>query len=97
MIPEQLQPLQADQPTPLYYQLEIALRRCIEAGDFPDGRLPTEAELTSKMDFHGIGETLVPAAPAAIGCAVANAIGVRPHGLPLTPERILRALQEKGR
>ncbi|MPZ15127.1 MAG: molybdopterin-dependent oxidoreductase, partial [Chloroflexi bacterium] len=46
----------------------------------------------SKMDFHGIGETLVPAAPVAIGCAVADAIGVRPHELPLTPERLLRAL-----
>ena len=45
MIPSPLQRLQRDQPTPLYYQLEIALRRSIEAGDFPDGRLPTEAEL----------------------------------------------------
>ena len=50
-------------------------------------------ENRSKMEFHGVGETLVPAAPAAIACAVANAIGVRPHELPLTPERILRALQ----
>ncbi len=49
----------------------------------------------TKMDFHGVGETLVPAAPVAIGCAVANAIGVRPHELPLTPERILRAIREK--
>jgi CO/xanthine dehydrogenase Mo-binding subunit len=48
------------------------------------------------QEFHGVGETLVPAAPAAIACAVANALGVRPHDLPLTPERILRALQEKG-
>jgi GntR family transcriptional regulator len=45
MIPNQLPRLQPDQPTPLYYQLEIALRRAIEAGDFPDGRMPTEAEL----------------------------------------------------
>jgi GntR family transcriptional regulator len=45
MTPNQFQPLQPDQPTPLYYQLEIALRRVIEAGDFLDGRLPTEAEL----------------------------------------------------
>ena len=51
-------------------------------------------ENPSKADFHGIGETLVPAAPAAIACAVANAIGVRPHELPLSPERILRTLQE---
>lgn len=45
MIPNQVQRLQPDQPIPLYYQLEIALRRSIEAGEFPDGRLPTEAEL----------------------------------------------------
>ena len=45
MIPNHFQRLQPDQPTPLYHQLEIALRRSIEAGDFPDGRLPTEAEL----------------------------------------------------
>jgi CO/xanthine dehydrogenase Mo-binding subunit len=47
-------------------------------------------------EFHGVGETLVPAAPAAVACAVANALGIRPHDLPLTPERILRALQDKG-
>jgi len=34
MIPRNFQPLQPDEPTPLYYQLEIALRRQIEAGDF---------------------------------------------------------------
>jgi CO/xanthine dehydrogenase Mo-binding subunit len=49
----------------------------------------------SKQDFHGVGETLVPAAPVAIGCAIANAIGVRPRELPLTPERILRAIHEQ--
>ncbi len=50
----------------------------------------------SKLDFHGVGETLVPAAPVAIGCAIANAVGVRLHELPLTPERILRALHEEA-
>jgi CO/xanthine dehydrogenase Mo-binding subunit len=51
----------------------------------------------SKMDIHGVGETLVPAGAIVIGCAVANAIGARPRELPLTPERILRALQEQER
>jgi CO/xanthine dehydrogenase Mo-binding subunit len=50
----------------------------------------------TKMDIHGVGETLVPAAPVAIGCAVANALGIRPHELPLTPERILRTLHEQA-
>jgi CO/xanthine dehydrogenase Mo-binding subunit len=48
-----------------------------------------------KMDVHGVGETLVPAAPVAIACAVGNAIGTRLHDLPLTPERILRAIREQ--
>lgn len=40
----------------------------------------------------GIGEpALTPAAPA-VANAVANAIGVRIHDLPLTPERVLAAL-----
>jgi len=39
---------------------------------------------------------LVPAAPAAIGCAVANAIGVRVPTLPLTPDKVLAALEKGG-
>jgi CO/xanthine dehydrogenase Mo-binding subunit len=40
----------------------------------------------------GIGEpSLTPAAPA-VANAVADAIGVRIHALPLTPERVLEAL-----
>ncbi len=64
--------------------------------DFPNEFGTWIVDDPSKMDFHGVGETLVPAAPVAIGCAVANAIGVRPHELPLTPERILRALHEEA-
>ena len=42
----------------------------------------------------GIGEpALTPAAPA-IANAVANAIGARVHQLPLTPERVLKAIQK---
>jgi CO/xanthine dehydrogenase Mo-binding subunit len=48
------------------------------------------------MDIHGVGETLVPAAPVAIACAISNAVGVRLHELPLTPERILRAIHEQA-
>jgi CO/xanthine dehydrogenase Mo-binding subunit len=44
----------------------------------------------------GIGEpSLTPAAPA-VANAVADAIGVRIHELPLSPERVLRALDEKA-
>ncbi len=43
----------------------------------------------------GVGEPgLVPTAPA-IGNAVYNAVGIRIHDLPITPEKVLRALKQK--
>ncbi len=43
----------------------------------------------------GVGEPgLVPTAPA-IGNAVYNAVGIRIHDLPITPEKLLRALKQK--
>lgn len=49
-------------------------------------------------EVHGIGETALPPIRPAIGNAVSRAIGVRLFDLPLTPERVLRALQGiKGR
>jgi GntR family transcriptional regulator len=42
------QVLHPEEPTPLYYQLEMALRHAIETGLFPDGRLPTERELVEQ-------------------------------------------------
>jgi CO/xanthine dehydrogenase Mo-binding subunit len=50
-------------------------------------------EDTSKIDIHGIGETLVAPGAVVIGCAVADAVGVNFRDLPLTPERILMALR----
>jgi xanthine dehydrogenase YagR molybdenum-binding subunit len=44
----------------------------------------------------GLGEPPVVSPGAAISNAVANAIGVRVGGLPLTPDRVLAALQKKG-
>jgi len=40
----------------------------------------------------GIGEPSLTPAPAAVANAVADAIGVRIHELPLTPERVLAAI-----
>jgi CO/xanthine dehydrogenase Mo-binding subunit len=45
-------------------------------------------------EMHGIGETLLPPVMAAIGNAVYNAVGVRPHDLPLTAEKILLGLHK---
>ena len=47
-------------------------------------------------DIHGVGETALPPIPAAVGNAVARAIGVRIHDLPLTPERVLRAIAARN-
>lgn len=44
----------------------------------------------------GIGEPPVVSPGAAISNAVANAIGVRVSTLPLTPDRVLAALEKKG-
>jgi CO/xanthine dehydrogenase Mo-binding subunit len=44
---------------------------------------------------HGLGETALPAIPAAVGNAVAHAIGYRVRSLPITPEKVLRAIIEK--
>jgi xanthine dehydrogenase YagR molybdenum-binding subunit len=44
----------------------------------------------------GLGEPPVVSPGAVISNAVANAIGVRVPVLPLTPERVLEALEKKG-
>jgi CO/xanthine dehydrogenase Mo-binding subunit len=49
------------------------------------------------LEIHGVGETLVPPVMAAIGGAIADALGMCPRDLPLTPERILAALYERDR
>ncbi len=48
-------------------------------------------------EVHGLGETALPPTPAAIGNAVARALGVNLTRLPLTPERLRAALAEPER
>jgi len=43
-----------------------------------------------------VGETARAAAIAAIANAICNAIGTRIYSLPMTPEKILEALKNKG-
>jgi CO/xanthine dehydrogenase Mo-binding subunit len=67
--------------------------------------LPSFSDIPKQLDtsclehgeahVHGIGETLLPPVMAAIGNAVYNAVGVRIHDLPLTPEKILRQLRNE--
>jgi CO/xanthine dehydrogenase Mo-binding subunit len=63
--------------------------------DFPLAFTTTLAEGEDPdSEVHGLGETGLPAVPPAIGNAVRDAIGVRVAEIPLTPERILAALDE---
>jgi CO/xanthine dehydrogenase Mo-binding subunit len=60
--------------------------------DLPDQMTETLLEIPGSVS-HGLGETALPTIPAAVGNAVANAIGTRIYELPLTPEKVLFALK----
>jgi CO/xanthine dehydrogenase Mo-binding subunit len=61
------------------------------------GRLTVSAvEHPGAGEEHGIGETSVPPVMPCVANAVYNAVGVRITDLPLTPEKVLRALRERG-
>ena len=77
---------------------------------FRDYKIPTVAEMSFPIDLEfvetddevgpfgakGVGEPgLVPTAPA-IANAIYDAVGVRIYDLPITPEKVLRALAEKA-
>jgi CO/xanthine dehydrogenase Mo-binding subunit len=49
-------------------------------------------EHPDRTEIHGLGETSLPPVMAAVGNAVQRATGVRIQDLPITPEKVLRAL-----
>jgi CO/xanthine dehydrogenase Mo-binding subunit len=57
----------------------------------------TILESADRHEIHGIGETSLPPVMPAIGNAIYRATGVRITDLPITPEKILRGLRERGR
>ncbi len=61
--------------------------------DTPLGLDETILETPGTLNVHGLGETALPTVAPAVGNAVARALGVRVKELPLTPERVLRALE----
>ncbi len=82
----------------------------IQNPDFRDYKIPTAHEMSFPIELEfietddpagpfgakGVGEPgLVPTAPA-IANAVFDAIGVRIYDLPITPEKVLAALDAKG-
>jgi CO/xanthine dehydrogenase Mo-binding subunit len=62
--------------------------------DMPAALSVSILENLAKGEIHGVGETSLPAVMPAIGNAIARATGVRITDLPITPEKILRALDE---
>jgi len=47
-------------------------------------------------EMHGIGEMTLPPVAPAIANAIEDAVGVRIKDLPITAEKVLRALKEKS-
>ena len=60
--------------------------------DVPAALTVSVLEAPGAGEIHGIGETSVPPVAPVVANAVARAIGVRITDLPLTPEKVLKAL-----
>ena len=68
--------------------------------DLPDSFRPIIVEVpheTGPFGAKGVGETGTLTVSAAIANAIHDATGVRIRDLPITPEKVLRALAEKDR
>ena len=71
----------------------------LTAADLPE----IEAVIVEASDPNGpfgakgVGESAVIPTAAAIADAVEDAIGIRFHEIPMTPERVLHAIREKER
>jgi len=63
--------------------------------DMPERLSVAAIEHPEAGEVHGIGETSVPPVMPCVANAVYNAVGVRITDLPITPEKVLRALRQK--
>lgn len=82
---------------------------CLQNAGFLDYRIPVCSDLPSidtkileipnpghPYGIRGVGETSIVPPLGAIGNAVSNAVGVRMYEVPMSPPRILKALDEAG-
>jgi CO/xanthine dehydrogenase Mo-binding subunit len=63
--------------------------------DVPAVLTETILETPGTLEVHGLGETALPAVAPAIANAVARALGIRVQDQPVTPERVLRAIEAR--
>ncbi len=84
----------------------------VNRGFITDYKIPTSQDIVDPDKFHvlfadtsdpngpfgakGLGEAATNPVAAAVANAIYNAIGVRFYELPITPERIVKALMERG-
>jgi CO/xanthine dehydrogenase Mo-binding subunit len=68
------------------------------SADLPDieAVIVESGEGLGPFGARGIGEPPVGPPPAAIACAIRDAVGVRPTALPMTPERVLECIDRAG-
>ncbi|MCR4315141.1 MAG: xanthine dehydrogenase family protein molybdopterin-binding subunit [Planctomycetes bacterium] len=93
----------------MYEEIKTKDGKILNPG-FTDYKIPTSWEMNFPVEFDfietndpsgpygakGVGEPGLVPTPGAIANAVADAIGVRIHSLPITPEKVLKALKIKG-
>jgi len=86
-----------DQQTGKHLNADMEFYKLAGIGDIGEilVHINTEPE-HDKRGVIGLGEPSTIALPTAIGNAVANAIGVRVSHLPLTPDKVLAALERRN-
>lgn len=75
-----------DYGLPTFSEMPVNLKTVLAEHHHPNG----------PYGAHGVGETAMPSVAPAIANAIYNAIGVRVHDLPMTPEKVLRGLFERN-